>query len=67
MACRTFLAGGEANTDPATAALSMPPPTNPVKRNTNWYKICLYFMHFIIPSLVTTTEDLFDRKVAAPV
>jgi hypothetical protein len=33
MACRIFLGGGEANTDPATAPLNMPVPTYPKRRN----------------------------------
>jgi hypothetical protein len=45
MACRIFLGGGEANTDPATAPLNMPVPTNPERRNR---KLCTtHFMYFI--------------------
>jgi hypothetical protein len=45
MACRIFLGGGEANTDPATAPLNMPDPTNPERRNIKW--CTTDFMYFI--------------------
>jgi len=45
MACRIFLGGGEANTDPAIAPLNMPVPTNPERRNRKW--CTTHFMYFI--------------------
>jgi len=47
MACSTFLAGGEANTDPATAALSIPAPTNPARRNTGCVQHVSYTLSYL--------------------
>ena len=56
MAARMLAGGGDVNTAPATAALSIPQPTKPEKNNGSQYRAHIHRMNLRKQHIARTSE-----------